>query len=96
MGLEDKTLTNVINTYNAQIIERKRLLRTSSEENPTIANLDVSIEATRRNVRTTVASVLEGLMITKRELDRQAQNFESRISNAPQQEKELISISRQR
>ena len=96
VGLEDKTLTNVINTYNAQIIERKRLLRTSSEENPTIANLDVSIEATRRNVRTTVASVLEGLMITKRELDRQAQNFESRISNAPQQEKELISISRQR
>ena len=90
VGLEDKTLTNVINTYNAQIIERKRLLRTSSEENPTIANLDVSIEATRRNVRTTVASVLEGLMITKRELDRQAQNFESRISNAPQQEKELI------
>lgn len=96
VGLEDKTLTNVINTYNAQIIERKRLLRTSSEENPTIANLDVSIEATRRNVRTTVASVLEGLMITKRELDRQAQNFESRISNAPQQEKELVSISRQR
>lgn len=96
VGLEDKTLTNVINTYNAQIIERKRLLRTSSEENPAIANLDVSIEATRKNVRTTVASVLEGLMITKKQLDQQAQKFESRISNAPQQEKELISISRQR
>lgn len=96
VGLEDKTLTNVINTYNAQIIERKRLLRTSSEENPTIANLDVSIEATRRNVRTTVASVLEGLMITKNQLDLQARKFENRISDAPQQEKELISISRQR
>lgn len=96
VGLEDKTLTNVINTYNAQIIERKRLLRTSSEENPAIANLDVSIEATRRNVRTTVASVLEGLQITKRQLDQQAQKFESRISNAPQQEKQLVSIARQR
>lgn len=96
VGLEDKTLTNVINTYNAQIIERKRLLRTSSEENPAIANLDVSIEATRRNVRTTVASVLEGLLITKKQLDEQAQKFENRISNAPQQEKELVSISRQR
>lgn len=96
VGLEDRTLTNVINTYNAQIIERKRLLRTSSEENPAIANLDVSIEATRKNVRTTVASVLEGLMITKRQLDQQAQKFENRISNAPQQEKELVSISRQR
>lgn len=96
VGLEDRTLTNVINTYNAQIIERKRLLRTSSEENPAIANLDVSIEATRRNVRTTVASVLEGLQIKKKQLDQQAQKFENRINNAPQQEKELVSISRQR
>ena len=96
VGLEDRTLTNVINTYNAQIIERKRLLRTSSEENPAIANLDASIEATRRNVRTTVASVLEGLQITKKQLDEQAQKFENRISNTPQQEKELVSISRQR
>lgn len=96
VGLEDRTLTNVINTYNAQIIERKRLLRTSSEENPAIANLDVSIEATRRNVRTTVASVLEGLLITKKQLDQQAQKFENRISDAPQQEKQLVSISRQR
>lgn len=96
VGLEDKTLTNVINAYNAKIIERKRLLRTSSEENPAIANLDVSIEATRRNVRTTVASVLEGLLITKKQLDEQAQKFENRISSAPQQEKELVSISRQR
>lgn len=96
VGLEDRTLTNVINTYNAQIIERKRLLRTSSEENPAIANLDVSIEATRRNVRTTVASVLEGLQIKKKQLDQQAQKFEDRINNAPQQEKELVSISRQR
>lgn len=96
VGLDDGTLTNVINTYNAQIIERKRLLRTSSEENPAIANLDVSIEATRRNVRTTVASVLEGLQIRKKQLDQQAQRFENRISNAPQQEKELVSISRQR
>lgn len=96
VGLEDRTLTNVINTYNAQIIERKRLLRTSSEENPAIANLDVSIEATRRNVHTTVASVLEGLQIKKKQLDQQAQKFENRINNAPQQEKELVSISRQR
>ena len=96
VGLEDKTLTNVINAYNTKIIERKRLLRTSSEENPAIANLDVSIEATRRNVRTTVASVLEGLLITKKQLDEQAQKFENRISSAPQQEKELVSISRQR
>ena len=40
------------------IIERKRLLRTSSDSNPAIINMNAGIEAMRRNVRTTVNSVL--------------------------------------
>ncbi|MCZ8373728.1 hypothetical protein O6P32_13620, partial [Phocaeicola sp. KGMB11183] len=53
------------------------------------------IEAMRHSVQTTVASVLEGLRITKGNLDRQASKFEGRISNAPKQEKEFLTISRQ-
>ena len=32
-------------------VERKRLLRTSTENNPTIINLDTSIDATKENVQ---------------------------------------------
>ena len=49
----------------------------------------------RRNVRTTVNSVLKGLQIAKADIDRQASKFESRISDAPRQEKEFMTISRQ-
>ena len=49
----------------------------------------------RRNVRTTVNSVLRGLQIAKADIDRQASKFESRISDAPRQEKEFMTISRQ-
>jgi tyrosine-protein kinase Etk/Wzc len=34
VGLQDQNLTSVIDQYNTMLIERKRLLRTSSESNP--------------------------------------------------------------
>ena len=39
--------------------------------------------------------MLKGLQITKADIDRQARKFEGRISSAPQQEKEFLSIARQ-
>ena len=95
VGLRDQNLTSVIDQYNTMIIERKRLLRTSSDSNPAIINMNAGIEAMRRNVRTTVNSVLRGLQIAKADIDRQASKFESRISDAPRQEKEFMTISRQ-
>ena len=95
VGLKDQNLSTVIDQYNTMIIERKRLLRTSSENNPAVINMKTGIEAMRHSVQTTVASVLEGLRITKGNLDRQASKFENRISNAPKQEKEFLTISRQ-
>lgn len=95
VGLQDANLTSVIDQYNTMLIERKRLSRTSSESNPAIININTSIEAMRRNVQTTVSSVLKGLQIAKTDIDRQARKFEGRISEAPRQEKELMTISRQ-
>ena len=57
VGLRDQNLTSVIDQYNTMIIERKRLLRTSSDSNPAIINMNAGIEAMRRNVKTTVNRV---------------------------------------
>lgn len=95
VGLKDQNLSAVIEQYNTMIIERKRLLRTSSENNPAIINMNTGIEAMRRSVQTTVESVLKGLYITKADIDKQTSKFEARINKAPQQEKEFLTISRQ-
>lgn len=95
VGLQDQNLARVIEQYNTMIIERKRLLRTSSENNPAIINMNTGIDAMRRNVQTTVNSVLRGLQITQADIERQASKFESRISDVPRQEKEFMTISRQ-
>ncbi len=95
VGLSDVNLASAIEKYNNLVVERKRLLRTSSESNPAIINLNTGIEAMRHNVKTTVNSVLKGLQITRNNIDRQSRKYESRISNAPKQEQEFMTISRQ-
>lgn len=95
VGLKDQNLSTIIEQYNTMIIERKRLLRTSSESNPAIINMNTGIEAMRRSVQTTVESVLKGLYITKADIDKQTNKFEARINKAPQQEKEFLTIARQ-
>ena len=95
VGLQDQNLTSAIDQYNTMIIERNRLLRTSSENNPAVINMNTGIEAMRHSVQTTVASVLKGLNIAKTDIERQARKYEGRISNAPLQEKEFLSIARQ-
>ena len=95
VGITDAGLVNVISQYNEMLIERKRLLRTSNERNPAVINLDTSIAATRNTVLTTVASVEKALLITRHNLDLEARKYQSRVSRAPQQERELVSITRQ-
>ena len=95
IGLEDPNLKNIINQYNTLIIERKRLLRTSSENNPAVVNMNSSIEVMRTNVEASISSVLRGLQITQNSLQREADRFMVRISDAPNQEKEFMTIQRQ-
>ena len=95
VGLKDITLAAQIDRYNEMLIERKRLLRTSTENNPAIINLDTSIRATRANVQATLEGTLQGLFITKADLDREAKRYMRRISDAPGQERQYVSIARQ-
>lgn len=95
VGLADQGLSDLIIKYNDLLIERKRLLRTSNESNPAVVQLDAGIRATRANVQTTVDNVEKGLLITQSDLDREGKKYATRISNAPTQEKELMSITRQ-
>ena len=95
VGLTDANLTKAISDYNALIIERRKLQQTASDDNPAVRQLTVAVDASLKTVKTTVESVLKGLNITRENLDKEARRFASRISSAPQQEKQFLDISRQ-
>ena len=95
IGLQDAASAGAIDRYNQMLVERKRLLRTSTENNPTIINLDTSIRAMRSNVQATLDATLKGLQITKEDLAREASRYSRRINDAPTQERQFVSIARQ-
>ena len=95
IGLQDAASVDAINRYNQMLVERKRLLRTSTENNPTIVNLDTSIRAMQSNVQATLDATLKGLQITKEDLAREANRYSRRINDAPTQERQFVSIARQ-
>lgn len=95
VGLKEEKLTTAIDQYNSLLAERRRLLRTSSESNPAVINLNDGIQTMQKSIQTTVASTLKGLQITQNDLERQMRQFTDRINSAPQQEKEYINLARQ-
>lgn len=95
VGLQEGKLTAAIDAYNSLLAERRRLLRTSSESNPAVINLNDGIQTLQKSIQTTVASTLKGLQITQNDLERQMRQFTDRINSAPQQEKEYINLARQ-
>lgn len=95
VGLKEEKLTAAIDAYNNLLAERRRLLRTSSESNPAVINLNDGIQTMQKSIQTTVASTLKGLQITQNDLERQTRQFTDRISSAPQQEREYINLARQ-
>lgn len=95
IGLQDAASAGAIDRYNELLVERNRLLRTSTENNPTIINLNTSIHAMRSNVQATLNATLKGLQITKADLAREASRYSRRISDAPTQERRFVSIARQ-
>ena len=95
IGLQDAASAGAIDRYNQMLVERERLLRTSTENNPAIINLDTSIRAMRTNVQATLDATLKGLQITKEDLAREAGRYSRRINDAPTQERQFVSIARQ-
>ena len=95
VGLQDAGVSGAIDRYNEMVSERNRLLRTSTESNPAIVNLNASIRAMRGNIQTTLDATLKGLEITRADLAREASRYSRRISDAPTQERQFVSIARQ-
>lgn len=95
IGLNNSDLNTVVQNYNQMLIERKRLLRTSHEDNPAVQSLNASIDVMRNSVMGAIQTAEKGLLINRQALQAQTRKYAGKISDAPVQEKEYLSMSRQ-
>lgn len=95
IGLNNGDLNTVVQNYNEMLVERKRLLRTSHEDNPAVQSLNASIEVMRKSVMGAIQTAEKGLLINRQALEAQTRKYAGKVSDAPVQEKEYLSMSRQ-
>ena len=95
IGLSDASLASGLAEYNALQLQRMRILRTATEDNPVIEQMNAQLASMRENIIETIGSVRESLKIRQRSLQAQDTKFNRQIKNAPEQEREYVRVVRQ-
>ena len=95
IGITDEALTASISEYNAIVLQRMRILRTATEDNPVIEQMDSQLATIRQNIIETIGSVRESLRIRKQSLQAQDNKYNRQIKDAPEQEREYVRVVRQ-
>ena len=95
LGLADASLNATIARYNDAVLQRNRLLKSSSEENPTVQRMTAELEEMWPTIRMSLESIRNDVMTQKSSADSQYNRYSSRISSTPTQERALTNMSRQ-
>lgn len=95
IGLQDANLNTLISKYNDGVIQRNRLLKSSSEDNPVVQRLNSQLEEMWQSVKMSLDAIRGDITTQKASADNQYHMFSSRISSTPTQERALTNMSRQ-
>lgn len=95
IGVTDASLAGSLNEYNTLQLQRMRIQRTATEDNPVLEQMSAQLASMRQNIIATIGSVRESLQIRKRSLEIQESRYNSQIRNAPEQQREYLRVIRQ-
>ncbi|MDB4297225.1 polysaccharide biosynthesis tyrosine autokinase [Flavobacteriaceae bacterium] len=95
VGAEESPQLSVsVSEFNKLLLERNRLLRYSSSENPMVQNLNIELKNLRSNIKLSLNNTKEQLEIALASFNRKDREFDNKITDIPQQTREYRSILR--
>jgi len=95
IGINNDNINSFTETYNDKILERERLLISSTKENPAVKEAEKLIGQLRKNILNTINNYISSLEYSLKEVRRREREFDSTIGKLPEQEKEIRNIKRQ-
>lgn len=95
IGLDNASLNEVIKKYNEGVLQRNRLLKSSSEDNPFVQRITSQLEEMWPSIRMSLEAIRSDIMTQKSSADDQYRMFSGRITSTPTQERALTNMSRQ-
>ncbi|WP_010179278.1 GumC family protein [Aquimarina agarilytica] len=95
LGFEDPSISSTVSRYNGLILQRKRLLKTSSTQNPVVVNVDEQINGLRQVLLGGLNSLKSSVDIKLSSLETQEKYFSGKLYVAPTRQKDLRVIERE-
>lgn len=95
LGLSNTSVESQVGEYNDLVLQRDRLLVSSSIHNPLVADLTVSLAAIRTAILSSVDNMIATLTLQLEKIRSQEQQILARMSSNSGQELELLSIQRE-
>jgi len=95
LGVGDNNSSTFKDQYNQLMIEKQRLLKNSTEKNPTVVNINEQLSSLKQNFTQSLNNLESTQKVTLDNLNKQNSLYNARIYAAPKQEKQIRDIQRQ-
>lgn len=95
LGLESSAVTKMIDDYNKMVLDRSRMVKNSSEENPVVQRLDLQLAQLWPAIGQSLKSVYRDMQQRKGSVDGQYDFFRGKILSSPTLERAMNNFVRQ-
>lgn len=95
VGIADNGVAQLTKSHNELVLQRNRILKNSSEINPTVINLNNQISALKENLNNSLENIKNSNNITLESLNKVDARINSQIFSAPKKERQFRDITRQ-
>lgn len=95
LGISEGGMESLINNYNLLVLDRNKLLRSSTPQNPVVQNFENQINQLKASIVSGLENIKSSIETNLRDLRRQESIFGSKIAEVPGKEKEFRGIERQ-
>lgn len=95
IGIADNAVSQITKSHNDLVLQRDRILKNSSEKNPTVINLNNQIEALKKNLNQSLDNIKSANEITLKNLNNEDARISAQIYSTPGKERQFRDIKRQ-
>ena len=95
LGINDASLATLMHEYNTVLLNRMRITRSATQDNPKLAQLDEQLSQMRAGIISSIKNNKEGLVISKNDLTRKDEQYNRIIRQVPAKERQYMEIKRQ-
>ncbi|WP_298901904.1 GumC family protein [uncultured Psychroserpens sp.] len=95
IGIADSNVAQITKSHNDLVLQRDRILKNSSNKNPTVIKLNDQINALKNNLNQSLSNIKDANQITLNNLNREDSRIRGQIYSAPGKERQFRDIKRQ-